>query len=40
MIQRRANGRSEDKAVILPKRPSQQPVLSLAVEMRTEGLHS
>ena len=33
VIKWRANRRSEDKAVILPECPSQQPVLSLALEM-------
>jgi len=39
MIQWRANGRSEDKVVILPECSGLQPVLGLAVEMFTERLY-
>ena len=39
-IKRRANGRREDQAVILPERSGQQPVLGLAVKMLTERPYS
>jgi hypothetical protein len=39
-IKRRADSRSEDQAVIFPQNASQQPVLGLVVQMRTERPYS
>jgi hypothetical protein len=39
-IKGRANGRSEDKVVILPESSGEQLFLGLAVEMLLERTHS
>jgi hypothetical protein len=39
-IKGRADSRSEDKTVIFPENASQQPVIGLAVQMRTERPYS